>query len=70
MTIKLNIDTNIQNVASEYLIRYNIKHTWDNFDPTNQRVTLICYCFSLLDSMYILYLALAYDGLKINDLIQ
>ena len=69
MTIKLNIDTNVKDIISEYLERYQIAHCYDCFDPANERATLICYCSTIMDVIYVSYLALFYGGLKINDLI-
>lgn len=68
MTIKLNIDTNVKDIISEYLERYQIAHCYDCFDPANERATLICYCSTIMDVIYVSYLALFYGGLKINDL--
>jgi hypothetical protein len=69
MTIKLNIDTNVKDIISEYLERYQIAHCYDCFDPANERATLICYCSTIMDVIYVSYLALFYGGLKINDLV-
>lgn len=69
MTIKLNIDSNIKDVASKFLQRYQIAHCYDNFDPTNERMSLICYCSTFMDVVHVGYFDLIYGGLKINDLI-
>ena len=70
MTIKLNLDTNVKDIVSNYLCRHSVAHCYDHFDPKNERMTLICYCSTLFDAIYIIYLALLYDGLKINDLLE
>ena len=68
MTIKINLDSNIKDIVSEFLQRNQIAHCFDCFDPTNERMALICYCSTLKDIIYVSYLGLLYGGLKINDL--